>query len=96
VCNRRGQTPDRSEFFRRVERSFQLLLVSNVADDLGCADDVVLPVLDRRDGEGDIDALSRLGQADRLEVVDSFSGANLGQDAIFFTLQLRRNEQEDR
>src|SRR5215470_14383986 len=69
--------------------------LADVPGDRGRPDDSTLGVLDRRDGERDVDALPAFGQADRLESLDDLAGAKPLEDLRFLAPAFIWNDARD-
>src|ERR1700737_405597 len=74
---------------------FRPLPLCNVARYFRRADNSTLGVLDRRDGERNIESSPVLGLPYGLEVFDLFAAADSREDIIFFRETLGRNDQGD-
>ena len=86
---------DGSESLAGMKRGLEFLLLGDIAKNLSGTNDVSAPVFDGRDREGDVNEFTVFPNADGLEMLDSFAGADLRQDLNFIILQLRRDEQRN-
>src|SRR4029079_17883254 len=71
---------------------FGALFFRDVARDLRGADDLAALVVERRDGERNIDAPPVLGDAHRFKMIDVLAARDLPQDRPLLVLELRRDE----
>src|SRR5205807_7961157 len=75
--------------------TLQSLIFSDVASDLGRADNLARRIPDRRHSKRDAHSPAIFGQAHGFEMVDLFTTAKLTQNIVLFLLSLRRDYQPD-
>jgi len=67
----------------------------DIAGDLGGAEDLAGRVANRRNSQRDLDELPILAAANRLEMVDTLTGAQPAQDALLLMVPIFRDNQCD-
>ena len=72
------------------------LPLGDVARDLRGADDPAVGIPERRDGRGNVDALSVGADPDGLEVIDTLAAPDAREDSRFLPLPLRREDHQHR
>ena len=70
--------------------------LGHIVGNLGGAHDIAGEVAHRRDGQGNVEPMARLVDADRLEALDALAAADPGEDFALLLLDLRRYEAGDR
>src|SRR5258705_1713005 len=64
--------------------AFGAFALGDLAGDFGGADDATRGILDRRDGQREIDESTVFALADGVEMLDAFAALNAGDDAVLF------------
>ena len=79
-----------------LQRQLSALAIGDVAKDVRGADDFAPGVPERRDRQGNIEALAIPGQANGLVVIDALAGSDPRQYRHFLVHTVGRNEERDR
>src|SRR5580658_6092511 len=91
-----GELADGVQFLALQQLTFQLLSVGNIASYLRGSDNLPARVADRRDSQRDMDELTIFFLSHGLDVVDELAVPDTGQDVVFFTRSIRRQQSLDR
>src|SRR5579884_1918865 len=81
---------------KQAIRSFAAFRLGNVAGDLGSADDFAVRVLNRRDGERNVEQRAVFSAANGFEMIDALSPPQSREDLRLLIQAIWRNEHGDR